>query len=188
VERELARRAQGSHGVVTRRELLEAGITPAEIEWRLNTGALLREYSGVYRVGHRAPSLEARYLAAVRACGDGAVLSGKPAAFLYELTRGTPPRPEVTTRSQRRVRGVVTRRSRMTEAATFRGIPVTTVPQALVDLAAHLRRVLRGDERVTLSKLESRFLALVRAGTTSGATPTATCSSHPVRCSRSSAP
>jgi hypothetical protein len=29
------------------------------------------------RVGHRAPSLEARYMAVVRACGDGALLSGR---------------------------------------------------------------------------------------------------------------
>jgi very-short-patch-repair endonuclease len=163
---------------------------------------LLREYRGVYRVGHKAPSLEARYLAAVRACGDGAALSGEAAARLYKLIRGRPPRPEVTTRTKRRVPGVVTRRSTTIEAATFRGIPVTTVPRTLVDLARHfslddlaracheagikyrttpaqvdavlaqhprakgvanLRRVLHGDVHVTLSKLERRFLDLLRA-------------------------
>jgi hypothetical protein len=30
------------------------------------------------RLGHRAPSVEARYLAAVLACGEGALLSGRP--------------------------------------------------------------------------------------------------------------
>ena len=85
------------------------------------------------------------------------------------------------------------------QATTFRGIPVTTVPRTLVDLAAvlteyelaracheagvlhgttpaqvdavlapnrpgaaTLRRVLRGEVHVTLSKLEARFLAALR--------------------------
>ena len=78
-------------------------MTADEIRERLEKGALLREYRGVYRVGHRAPSVDARYLAAVRACGNDAALSGKAAAFLYGLIRGTTPRPEVTTRSKRRV-------------------------------------------------------------------------------------
>jgi Transcriptional regulator, AbiEi antitoxin len=62
-----------AHGVVTRAQLLRAGVTEAAIEQRLRIGALLREHRGVYRVGHRAPSLEARYLAAVWACGEGAL-------------------------------------------------------------------------------------------------------------------
>ena len=82
VERELARLATAAHGVVTRSQLLAAGVTPAEIEWRLRIGALLRVHRGVYRVGHRAPSLEARYLAAVFACGPDAMLCGAAAASL----------------------------------------------------------------------------------------------------------
>ncbi len=177
-------------------------MTRDEIQQRLANGSLLPQYRGVYRVGHTAPSPEARYLAAVRACGDGAALSGKAAAFLYELIRGTPPRPEVTTRSQKRVPGVRTRRSNTLEMATYRGIPVTTVARTVVELAAtlplddlaracheagvkyrttpaqvdavlarrpntkgaaNLRRILHGDERVSLSKLERRFLDLLGA-------------------------
>ena len=68
MERELARLGGGAHGVVDRAELLLAGITPAQIKSRLRSGALIREHRGVYRVGHAAPSPEARYLAAARAC------------------------------------------------------------------------------------------------------------------------
>ena len=57
------------------------------------SGALLVEYRGVYRVGHRAPSREARYLAAVKACGRGAVLSGRAAAHLHGLIKGRHHRP-----------------------------------------------------------------------------------------------
>ncbi len=141
MEQELARIAGAQHGVVTRAALLEAGISPGAIQRRLRTGALLPEYRGVYRVGHRAPSLEARYLAAVRACGEGSLLSGRPAAHLLGLLKGSPAPPEVTTLTERRVAGIRTRRSRTItrdDATTFRGIPVTTVPRTLVDLAAVL--------------------------------------------------
>jgi hypothetical protein len=107
----LGRIAGVSHGVVTRRELLGAGITPEEIRQRLGTGALLREYRGVYRVGHRAPSLDARYLAAVRACGEGALLSGRAAGQHWGLLNGSAPAPEVITPTERRVNGVRTRAS-----------------------------------------------------------------------------
>ena len=133
--------ADGLHGLVTWWELLAHGVTREEIKQRVRSGALLREHRGVYRVGHRAPSVEATYLAAVLACGEGALLSGPAAAFLYGLLRGTAPAPEVTTRTERRVSGVRTRRARRGEPldrAERRGIPVTTVAQTLVDVAGGL--------------------------------------------------
>jgi very-short-patch-repair endonuclease len=203
VEREIARIAGRQHGVVTRGQLLAAGLTHAQIRRRLARGALLREHRGVYRVGHRAPSVEARYLAAVLACGDGALLCGRAAAHLLGLLKGAAPPPEVLARTERAVRGVHTRRSRLhpLDATRHRGVPVTTVARTLVDLAAvlspdelaracheagvlyrtspahvdavlarrpnspgaaRLRRVLRGEVHVTLSRLEQRFLALLR--------------------------
>lgn len=203
VESRLAALAGRSHGVVTRAELLAVGVTRGEIAHRLRLGSLQREHRGVYRVGHRAPSTEARYLAAVRACGEGAVLSGLPAAYLLGLVRGVPPPPEVTAPTERRLAGVITHRTRRparTERTLWRGVPVTSVPRTLVDVAVvlsaealaracheagvrhhttpaqvetvlrrrpnapgagKLRRVLRGEVRVTLSRLESRFLELL---------------------------
>jgi very-short-patch-repair endonuclease len=194
----LAQLASSSHGVVTRAQLLAAGFTVAQIKIRLRTGTLLREYAGVYRVGHRAPSVEARYLAAVWACGRGALLSGRAAGHLLGILAHPPYMPEVTAPIQRRIPGIKTRRSRSFEAMVWRGIPVTTPARTLVDLASvlaveelarafheagirygtapgeveailgrragagRLRRVLRGDEHVSLSALERRFLALLR--------------------------
>jgi len=139
-EKELARLAGASHGVVTRGELLRAGVTVAEIKHRVRAGSLLRVHRGVYRVGHKAPSVEARYLAAVRACGPGALLSGRAAGYLLGLLKGSPPAPEVTIPTQRRVRGVATRRAQISppDATIVRGIPVTTVACTIVDLAAVL--------------------------------------------------
>jgi hypothetical protein len=201
-ERELARLAAGQHGVVTRAQLQDAGVTRAEIKSRVRTGSLLPVHRGVYRVGHRAPSVEARYLAAVLACGEGALLSGRAAAHLYGLLKGPAPPPEVTARTEHRVPGVTTRRSRQLDSrTTWRNIPITTVARTLVDVAADLpldalaracheagvrhrttpaqveavlaqrpntpgatklHHILRGDVRVTLSKLEKRFLQLLR--------------------------
>src|SRR5437899_6551191 len=134
VEQELARMGGAAHGVVTRAELLSAGVSAGAIERRVRKGLLLVEYPGVYRVGHRAPSVEARYLAAVRACGEGALLSGRAAGHLYCLLKGSPPPPEVTARTKRRIRGVITRQSRVDrrQATTWRGIPITTLPRTLV--------------------------------------------------------
>jgi very-short-patch-repair endonuclease len=136
-DRKIARIASRSHGVVTRSELLRAGITDAEIKHRLSIDALFTEYRGVYRVGHRAPSLEARYLAAVRACGEGAVLSGLAAAHFWRMVKGQAPPPEVTAPTYRQVKGVRVRRANR-KATVCRGIPITTVPQTLIDLAPTL--------------------------------------------------
>ena len=116
---------------------------PTRSDRGFGSGGLIRVHRGVYRVGHRAPSVEATYLAAVLAAGEGALLSGRAAAHLFALTKGTAPTPEVITRTERRIEGVTTHRSRLLnaqDATTFRGIPVTTVPRTLVDIAAELSR------------------------------------------------
>ena len=205
MEQELALAAASTHGVVTRRALLEQGFTSPQIAHRVRKGTLLPEFRGVYRVGHRAPSTQARYLAAVLACGDGAVLSGRAAAFLLGLIRSAEPPPHVTCPTERRIDGIATTRARRMDprdATIWRAIPITTVPRTLVDLAAQLdagalaracheaavrhrmrpqdveavlrrhpprkgagalRRVLRGDEPVTLSTIERRFLRVLEA-------------------------
>ena len=141
VELEVARIAAGQHGVVTMRQLLVAGMSRTGVRRRVEKGLLHRQHRGVFRVGHRAPSTEADYLAAVLACGERAILSGWAAAFIYGLFKRAAPRPEVTTPMDRRVPGVLTHRIRhlhVDEATTYRGIPITTVPRTVVDLAATL--------------------------------------------------
>ena len=116
-------------------------MTERQIDYRIGIGALIVEFPGVFRVGHRAPSIDARYIAAVKACGDGAVLSRLAAAHVFGLTRGKPPTPEVTAPRERRVKGVKTRRRRNIDprdATTWRGIPITTVPRTVIDLSSLL--------------------------------------------------
>ena len=54
-----AKLAESRHGVVSRRLLLEAGLSAAAIKRRVRSGALITVHPGVYRVGHSAPSREA---------------------------------------------------------------------------------------------------------------------------------
>src|SRR4051794_14919453 len=134
----IARLASRHHGVVTHARLRAAGVSVAEIKSRLRSGALIPVHRGVYRVGHRAPSVEATYLAAVWACGEGALLCGLAAAHLLGLVREPPRQPEVLARNRRSVAGVLSRRTRVAhslDAWTWRGIPVTRVPRTLIDLA-----------------------------------------------------
>src|SRR5688572_26608756 len=77
-------------------------------------------------------------MAAVLACGDGALLGGRAAGHLLGILKGRPAPPEVVVPGKRHVRGVRIWRSRHVEATLWLGIPVTTVPRTLVDLAAHL--------------------------------------------------
>jgi hypothetical protein len=137
VEEVLARLARRAHGIVTRRELLRAGVSREEMRRRMKKGLLIRQDPGVYRVGHAAPSVDASFMAAVKACGDGAGLSGRAAAHLLGVLRGAAPPPEVFAPTERRVKGIRTHRGRR-QMTKVRGIPVTTVPETLVDLAAEL--------------------------------------------------
>jgi very-short-patch-repair endonuclease len=80
-------------------------------------------------------------MAAVLACGDGAALCGRASAFLYGLVRGGEPPPEVVVTRKRRIEGVTThhaRRLHPLDTCTYDGIPITTVPRTLLDLAGSL--------------------------------------------------
>lgn len=79
--------AARQHGVVTREQLEEGGLGSKAITIRVRKGQLHRLHRGVYAVGHRAPSHHRRWMAAVLACGEGAVLSHGSAAALWELLR-----------------------------------------------------------------------------------------------------
>ena len=81
---ELARR---QHGVLTRRELQDCGASDSTISWWARRGMIQRLHHGVYLLGV-GESRESRWLAAVRACGPGAVLSHMSAACCWEMVNG----------------------------------------------------------------------------------------------------
>jgi hypothetical protein len=81
----LAALAGRQYGVVARRQLRELGLSDGAIAHRLAAGRLHRVHHGVYAVGHTMLVRRGRLMAAVLACGDGAVLSHAAAGALWEL-------------------------------------------------------------------------------------------------------
>src|SRR5688572_26177520 len=92
----MAALAASQYGVVTWQQLAALGMPRGRVDWRLAAGRLHRLHPGVYAVGHRAPRRKARWLAAVLACGDGAVLSHRSAAALWRLIDRERQEQEVT--------------------------------------------------------------------------------------------
>jgi hypothetical protein len=140
----VAGKAATQHGCVSTRDLREAGVDKACTGRWLADGRLHRMHHGVYAVGHPGRTTLGDCLAAVLACGEGAVLSHAPAAHLLKLRRGATPPPEVTvpTLGGRRRPGIVIHRVRSLPAGDdfeLDGIPITTVPRTLLDLAPALR-------------------------------------------------
>lgn len=83
----IAHLAARQHGVVSVAQLREAGLDKHRVAHRVRTGRLHRVHRGVYSVGHDGLSLHGRWMAAVLVCGEGAVLSHRSAAALWELLR-----------------------------------------------------------------------------------------------------
>jgi Protein of unknown function (DUF559)/Transcriptional regulator, AbiEi antitoxin len=131
------------HGVVARTDLMALGYTRREIEYRLHSGRLHRVAQGVYAVGRRELTPHGRWMAAVLACGDGAMLSHHSAAELWGI--GWEDRwIDVTVRRRCSIKrsGLCVRsRPSLPGRSLVRrhGIPVTNPVQTLIDLATELR-------------------------------------------------
>jgi very-short-patch-repair endonuclease len=161
--------AAKQHGVVARRQLLELGLSAQSIQHRLARGRLHKIDRGVYAVGRPALDREGRWMAAVLACGPGAVLSHGSAAALWGIGP-SPAGVEVTipVASPRRRHGVrVHRRPNLLAAhATVRNaIPVTKPVRTAIDLAvrsgpAQLERMINEADRIGLFSPEELLAAL----------------------------
>jgi hypothetical protein len=141
IDLEIAGLADAQHGVVSRAQLLQAGLSVQAIDRRVQARRLITMHRGVYAVGHKRLRVEGRWMAAVLACGKGAALSHPSAAALWELRRVGSGAIHVTVpgdpgRKQRA--GIKLHRSTTLTArdVTVRdGIPVTTVARTIIDLA-----------------------------------------------------
>ena len=157
----IAALAARQYGVVSRRQLVDAGLTRGAIEHRLRIGWLHRVYRGVYAVGHPPLMREARWMGAVLACGDDAGLSHACATALWEIRpySGVWIDVSVPSRAGRRKRdGVRIHRCGTLTAEDFtthRAIRVTTVARTLLDVAATLTppRLARTVEQTEIRRL-----------------------------------
>ncbi len=139
----LAELAHRQHGVVSVGQLHALGYTKSSIEKAVGGGRLHSLDRSVYAVGHTRLDLDGRCFAAVFASGPHAVLSHHSAAWLHRLARWDPEPFHVTGPVARRARLPVrihrARRLDGVDRNEVRGIPVTSVPRTLLDLAAAVR-------------------------------------------------
>lgn len=132
--------------MIARKQLLDLGFTPHGIKHRTSKGRLHRVRRGVYAVGRPSLGDKGRWMAAVLASGEGAVLSHSSAAALWRI--GAEQRSEIElslpSRSHREVPGVqIHRRPSLDPARDLTreyGIPVTTPVQTLIDMSLRLDR------------------------------------------------
>jgi very-short-patch-repair endonuclease len=138
----VAERASRQWGVVSRAQLADMEIAAATVDAWVRRGRFVVVHRGVYAVGHAVLRREGRWLAAVLACGEGAVLSHVSAATHWGLLQTGASLIDVTARRARHgTTGIRLHRSRSLiagDTADHQGIPITTVPRTLLDLAATL--------------------------------------------------
>ena len=137
----IARLAASQHGVVSRTQLLAAGVTRRQIERRVERAVLRPIHRGVYAAGHGVLSQEGIWMAAVLAAGEGACLSFWSAASLLAMRQGRGPRSHVTSpRARRSSRSIAFHRAALPEdeVTEENGIPTTTPARTILDLAALL--------------------------------------------------
>jgi very-short-patch-repair endonuclease len=129
------------HGVIARRQLLALGFTAAAIRHRIDTGRLHRVYPGIYAVGRPQLTHKGTWMAAVLACGAGAVLSHGSAGALLGMLRNGGGRPEVSVPrgNRHRPKRIIVHRRRpdvFADVTVSDHIPVTSPLRTLIDLAA----------------------------------------------------
>lgn len=158
---------RAQHGVVSRRQLIELGLSGQAIQHRISRGRLHRVGRGVYTVGRPELSQRGRWMAAVLGCGPRAVLSYGSASALWGIGRERLRSIEVSipVSSVRRRTGVeVYRRPNLqpSDIAVCDGIPVTSVVRTLIDVAidldrAGLERAVNEADRLDLVDPETLF-------------------------------
>jgi very-short-patch-repair endonuclease/predicted transcriptional regulator of viral defense system len=153
--------ARRQHGILTRRDLLALGFSSKAVEHRLAEGRLYLIWRGVYAVGWPELTRERRWMAAVLACGEGAVLSHRSAAALWGIGEEREERVDVSVRRRCELtRKGIRARSRTSlspdDVVTRKGIPVTRPARTLVDAATEL-----GDKRLERAVNEADRLDLI---------------------------
>ena len=151
-------------GLVTRPQVLTAGLSADQLKRRLSSGLLVASQRGVYRLGGAPQSFEQTLLAACLAAGPRAVASHRSAALLWRLRDVEARVLEITVPGggQPRLRGARVHRTRQLDrfdVTRLGRIPVTRPTRTLLGLAAVAPEVVEG----ALDDALVRELVTVRA-------------------------
>jgi predicted transcriptional regulator of viral defense system len=141
IDRAIVAIAAQQHGVISLAQLLALGLSERAVQARAAAGRLHRIHRGVYAVGRPDVTIKGKWMAAVLACGDGAVLSHQSAATLHGLLNAKAGRVHVTVPRRTTVARAGIRVHRSTclapeDRVEVDGIACTSVPATLVGVAA----------------------------------------------------
>jgi very-short-patch-repair endonuclease len=177
----LANLAKRQHGVVSIRQLTgPLGHSRDAVARATRAGRLHRLHRGVYAVGHIRLTQQGRCIAAVLACGRGALLSHDSAAWLWGISTKSPAPFAVTTPNSRKPRPPIQLHVALKlspeDRALCEGIPATSVARTFLDVAAdarppRLQRMLERSEELRLFDLEPVESVLARNKGHHGAGP-----------------
>jgi len=134
-----AAKAAVQYGYITRDQLLEAGLSPDVARRLVTEGQLVRQRRGLYRMLGVRASWRGRMVAACLQGGDEAVISHRSAAAVWGLEGFEPPwivDLSVPPGRRPRIDGARVHRRAITRRAMRDGIPVTPIPETILDLCA----------------------------------------------------
>ncbi len=141
VERAIAKIAGRQDNVISRQELLAAGLNRGAIAHRVRAGRMRRQHRGVYILGPAPPTPMARARAAALAGGADAVVSHRSAACLYGLLPDNGGDIDITVAGRNpgvhpgiRLHRVAALAPR--DATKLNGMRITTIARTICDLAA----------------------------------------------------
>src|SRR5439155_15492247 len=167
--------ARRQHGLITRAQARELGISDDAIDWRVKTGSWERVQRGVLRLPG-APATWQQAIIAPCLAVPGATASHRAAAALWQIPE-IASRPEITTLDRRRLRlpGVEVHRTERLDSRdrVWRDrIPVTSLSRTVIDLSSILRPEqmeavvthILAKRRVPLSVLRGRLADLGTKG------------------------
>lgn len=161
VDLRVANVAGEQRGLITWRQLLEAGVSRSAASRRIASGRLHRVHPGLYLVGHPVAPPLALELAALLVSGPDAVLSHDTAARLWGLRPAGPAAAvDVTVIGScpSRRPGIRAHRTARLDRADLRrrhGLALTSPARTIVDLAARVSS--RELERVLADAVASRL-------------------------------
>lgn len=167
--------ARRQHGLITRAQAREIGISDDAVDWRLRNGLWQRVHRGVLRLPG-APSTGRQAIMAACLAVPGATASHRAAAALWEIPE-IAARPEITVLEHHAIRldGVEVHRTERLDSRdrVWRDrIPVTSLSRTVIDLSSILRPEqmeavvthILAKRRVPLSVLRGRLADLGTKG------------------------
>src|SRR3954471_264596 len=168
-DRQIAEIAAAQHGPIAHRQLRALGLSHEQMAYRLRVGRLGRRHPEVYTIGHPVLTGEGRWMAAVLACGEAAVLSHGDAAALWGLVPShgrlihvTRPSGSGRDPDPQRIELHRVRTLRPWECTLIDGIPATTPARTLLDLSPRLQRKAIEDVIAQMVRLQLFDLVAVR--------------------------